>query len=160
VGALTPTQFTAISAGLASPKPPAKIGQKDILDLHRSIDDMERADHASGGRSVIRLITLAHLRWAQETTATASFRSAQVRTAWLCAVARLGRLAGFMNADAREHTDARRCYVTALHIAASAAEGPTRIHVLAGMARQAVGTAQTSVDSGRLGAVRPRGRSG
>jgi hypothetical protein len=58
--------------------------------------------------------------------------------AWMTAVARLGRLAGFMSVDARDQATARHCFLVALQIAADAEDWPSRLNVLSGMARQAV----------------------
>jgi hypothetical protein len=56
----------------------------------------------------------------------------------MTAVARLGRLAGFMSVDARDHGTARRCFLISLQIAADAEDWPSRLNVLSGMVRQAV----------------------
>ncbi|MDG4756262.1 hypothetical protein O7630_35530 [Micromonospora sp. WMMD718] len=138
IGALSGHTLTALTSGLAAPPTPSRIGHIDVADLHRVIDGMERADHAAGGRTVVRSLALGQLAWTQNTLQTASFRSTVIRAAWMAAVARLGRLAGFMSVDARDHETARRCFLIALQIAAEAENWPSRLNVLSGMARQAV----------------------
>ena len=138
IGALNDSTQTSLTHGMAGLGTPSKIGHIDVDDLHRVIDGMERADHAAGGRTVVRSLALGQLTWAQDTLRLASFRQAPVRAAWMCAVARLGRLAGFMSVDARDHQTARRCFLIALQIAAEAGDWPARLNVLSGMARQAV----------------------
>jgi tetratricopeptide (TPR) repeat protein len=138
VGALGGNALHSLSAELAGPGTPARIGHIDVADLHRVIDGMEHADHAAGGRTVVRSLALGQLTWAQETLRLASFRMAGVRLAWTAAVARLGRLAGFMSVDARDHQTAKRCFLIALQIAAEADSWPSRHNVMSGMARQAV----------------------
>jgi hypothetical protein len=137
IGAVDGSTLTALSASLV-PGTPKRIGRVDVADLHQVIDGMERADHAAGGRTVVRSLALGQLTWAQDTLQRASFRTADVRKAWMVAVARLGRLAGFMSMDARDHETARRCFLIALQIAADAQSWPSRLNVLSGMARQAV----------------------
>ncbi|MDT5034492.1 MAG: hypothetical protein QOC94_4663 [Actinoplanes sp.] len=138
VGALDGGTQSALSAGFATPRMPTRVGGIDVTDLNRVIDGMERADHAAGGRTVVRSLALEQLRWAQETLRLASFRTADVRTEWMIAVARLGRLAGFMSVDARDHRTAKQTFLVALQIAAKAESWPNRLNVLSGMARQAV----------------------
>jgi hypothetical protein len=138
IGALDGTALAVLEHGLASPPAPARIGHIDVADLHRVIDGMERADHAAGGRTVVRSLALGQLGWVQTTLRQSSFPTAQVRTAWMAAVARLGRLAGFMSVDSRDHKTAKRCFLVALQIAAEADDWPSRLNVLSGMARQAV----------------------
>lgn len=138
MGVLDGAALDAMAAGLARPGTPKRIGQIDVTDLHYVIDGMERADHAAGGRTVVRSLALDQLTWAQETLRLASFRTSTVRIAWMGAVARLGRLAGFMSVDARDHPAGRRCFLIALQIAAGADDWPSRLNVLSGMARQAV----------------------
>jgi hypothetical protein len=138
VGALDGSTLAALSSSVAAPGTPSRIGHIDVVDLHRVIDGMERADHAAGGRTVVRSLALGQLSWAQETLRLASFRTADVRAAWMVAVARLGRLAGFMSVDARDHETARRCFLVALQIASEADNWPSRLNVLSGMVRQAV----------------------
>jgi hypothetical protein len=138
IGALDNNCLASISSGLTVPGVPARIGHVDVSDLHRVIDGMERADHAAGGRTVVRSVALGQLAWAQETLRLASFPKADVRAAWMSTVARLGRLAGFMSVDARDHDTAKRCFLVALQIAAEAGNWPARLNVLSGLARQAV----------------------
>lgn len=138
VGGLSTAATSSVMEGLGTPGVPTKVGQVDVADLHHVIDGMERADHAAGGRTVVRSVALSQLTWAQNTLRRASFRNADIRAAWMSAVARLGRLAGFMSMDAREHDSARRCFVLSLQIAAEAEDWPGRLNVLSGLARQAV----------------------
>lgn len=138
IGVLGDEALESVAAGLAGPGIPKRIGHIDVADLHRVIDGMERADHAAGGRTVVRSLAVDQLKWAQQTLQLASFPTATVRTAWMTAVARVGRLAGFMSVDARDHDTARRCFLIALQIAAQAEDWPSRLNVLSGMARQAV----------------------
>jgi hypothetical protein len=138
VNALDDSVVDSLSADLGKPATPARIGRTDVEDLHRVIDGMERADHSAGGRTVVRSLALGQLGWAQSTLRLASFPNNDVRNTWMSAVARLGRLAGFMSVDAREHDQARKCFVVALKIAAQAEDWPSRLNVLSGMARQAV----------------------
>ncbi|MEV4639817.1 hypothetical protein AB0J80_20970 [Actinoplanes sp. NPDC049548] len=138
VGELTSGTIGALTSGLGAPRMPARVGRADVADLNRVIDGMERADHAAGGRTVVRTLALAQLSWAQETLRLSSFRAADVRTAWMTAVARLGRLAGFMCVDARDHRTARQTFLIALQIAAAADSWPSRLNVISGMVRQAV----------------------
>jgi len=138
IGALDSGVLAALEQGLPTPPAPPRVGRIDVADLHRVIDGMERADHAAGGRTVVRSLALGQLRWAQTTLRLTSFQTAAVRSAWMSAVARLGRLAGFMSVDAREHRTATRCFLAALQIAAEADNWPSRLNVLSGMVRQAV----------------------
>jgi hypothetical protein len=138
IGALGDTVLASLSDRGQAPDSPARIGHVDVADLHHVIDGMERADHAAGGRTVVRSLAVSQLDWARETLRTASFLKPSARTAWMGAVARLGRLAGFMSVDARDHDEARRCFLIALQIAADAEDWPNRLNVLSGMARQAV----------------------
>jgi hypothetical protein len=138
IGALDDNALASLEHGLVTPPAPARIGRIDVADLHHVIDGMERADHAAGGRTVVRSLALGQLSWAQATLRQTSFPRADVRAAWMAAVARLGRLAGFMSVDAREHPTAKRCFLVALQIAADADDWPSRLNVLSGMVRQAV----------------------
>jgi hypothetical protein len=138
IGGLGKVAMSSVSAGLGTPGAPARIGLVDVADLQHVIAGMERADHAAGGRTVVRSVALGQLAWAQDTLRLASFHGADTRAAWMSAVARLGRLAGFMSMDAREHDAARRCFVLSLQIAAEAEDWPGRLNVLSGLARQAV----------------------
>ncbi|GAA0708150.1 hypothetical protein GCM10010199_02860 [Dactylosporangium roseum] len=137
IGAVGSGVLAGLSASLV-PGTPTRIGQVDVADLHQVIDGMERADHAGGGRTVVRSLALGQLAWVQDALLRASFRTSEVRAAWMVAVARLGRLAGFMSMDARDHETARRCFLIALQIAAEAQCWPSRHNVLSGMTRQAV----------------------
>lgn len=138
VGTMDHSTVAALTNDLGRIPVPPRIGRIDVDDLHRVIDGMERADHAAGGRTVVRSVALQQLAWAQDTLRLASFRTAAIRVAWMAAVARLGRLAGFMSVDARDHNTARRCFLLALDIAGRADDWPARLNVLSGMARQAV----------------------
>lgn len=137
-GSLGHNDMDALSAGLDNAAVPVRIGQVDVEDLQRAIDGMERADHAAGGRTVVRSLALGQLAWALDAVRLASFRTSDVRSGWMAAVARLGRLAGFMSTDARDHSTARRCFVLALQLASEADSWLTRMNVLSGMARQAL----------------------
>lgn len=137
-GALTGDEVDALSRVLNAPPPAARLGMPDVQDLHYMIDDMEHVDHHSGGRTIVRSMALQQLATATQAAGKASFRSAEVREAWMSAVARLGRLAGFMSVDAREHEVARQCFVLSLNVAAQVDDWPSRLLVLSGMCRQAV----------------------
>lgn len=132
LGVLNGAPLTAGTPG------PGRIHSNDVADLHHLCDTVERSDHATGGGTLWRRVALDRLHAIHGTTRTASYRRPEIRTAWLSAVARLGRLAGFMSADAGQHDVARRVYLAALQIAATANDWPVRVNILAGMARQAI----------------------
>ena len=138
LGVLAPDVVETLGAFLDQPAPAKRLGMVDVADLHSMIDDMEHADHSAGGRTVVRSMALQQLAWATHSAKQASFRDAESRAAWASAVARLGRLAGFMSVDAREHDVARRAFLLSLQVAAQAEDWPSRLHVLSGMCRQAV----------------------
>jgi hypothetical protein len=136
IGELGEELLAALSS--QDPGTPRRIGHVDAADLQHVIDGMERADHSAGGRTVVRSLALGQLNWAQDALLMASFTQPSARTAWMTAVARLGRLAGFMSVDAHDQDAAKRCFLMALQIAAAADDWPSRLNVLSGMARQAV----------------------